>query len=1079
MKNKLLKRIFSSVLLMLMVASSFDVSVLATEEGVDTDLYTIEEEYYEEPIENVVGEEILEENTEHLGTEIIENTDDTLDLTDDATEGLLEEAEIFDVPDETETSIDEEEIEVIQSDIVPIICEEVSPEEIVDLDASEISLEDYIDYKIDNDLYPRFYASSYSGDNLTGLNKKMYENVKKTATLIASGAENSTVVSLSTEEVGIDPERYYSASELGVDEIVKDGSISKVAQEAILAKHGLDVYSIKDVLGAVRRDCPFEAYWMGLNYAGDGYQYTCIYSEGEYKLALALENSRLSIYITPSGDYQGATDYTVDSTKINAVNSAIANIETVVSNASGKDDLGKLQYYSDQICNYTDYNLDVYNNGYTYSYGDPWQLIYVFDGDSSTKVVCEGYSKAFAYLCEKSTFTTSSIKCYTADGNGGRVGNLGGHMWNIVHWKDGVNYLVDVTFTDTDNKSFFMILPESGNVNSGYNFKVGSQSYSYVYSDETKSQFQTDQITLGDSNQSEEIIYPDGLNKLDDGKWYYFVNNVIQTSYTGLVDKDGVSYYVQKGTLIRGVNGLTNIGNKYYYLSDSEVDKSYTGLTQYGNNLYYVTNGILAWGVNTLTQYGGTWYYVNNSTLDWNYTGIFNYGGTDYYIQEGVLKWGVNGLTNVNGIWYYLSNSTVEKDYTGLVQYGNSWYYVQKGVLVWGVNTLVNYNGTWYYVKNSTVDFSYTGIFNYGGTDYYIQKGVIEWGVNGLTNVGGTWYYLNNSAVNKGYTGLVQLGSSWYYVQSGVLKWGVNTLVQYNGTWYYVKNSTVDFGYTGIFNYGGTDYYIQKGAIKWGVNGLTNVGGTWYYLSNSAVDKKYTSLINYGGTWYYVNSGKLDWNYTGLTNYGGTWYYVQKGVLKWGANTLVCHNGTWYYVNNSAVDWKYTGLFNYGGTWYYIQKGVLKWGVNTLVLHNGTWYYINNSSINWNYTGLVNYNGTWYYVQKGVLKWGVNTLVLYNGTWYYVNNSAINWNYTGLVLYNGTWYYIQKGVLRWGVNTLVLHNGTWYYINNSSINWNYTGLVPYNGTLYYVQKGVLKWGYSGKVKYNGKTYTVSNSMAKK
>lgn len=30
---------------------------------------------------------------------------------------------------------------------------------------------------------------------------------------------------------------------------------------------------------------------------------------------------------------------------------------------------------------------------------DPWQLIHVFDGDTTTNVVCEGCSKAFVYTC--------------------------------------------------------------------------------------------------------------------------------------------------------------------------------------------------------------------------------------------------------------------------------------------------------------------------------------------------------------------------------------------------------------------------------------------------------------------------------------------------------------------------------------------------------------------------------------------------------------------------------------------------------------------------------------------------------
>ena len=39
------------------------------------------------------------------------------------------------------------------------------------------------------------------------------------------------------------------------------------------------------------------------------------------------------------------------------------------------------------------------NNGLPY--GDPWQLIYVFDDDPDTNVVCEGYAKAFKYEADE------------------------------------------------------------------------------------------------------------------------------------------------------------------------------------------------------------------------------------------------------------------------------------------------------------------------------------------------------------------------------------------------------------------------------------------------------------------------------------------------------------------------------------------------------------------------------------------------------------------------------------------------------------------------------------------------------
>ena len=59
-------------------------------------------------------------------------------------------------------------------------------------------------------------------------------------------------------------------------------------------------------------------------------------------------------------------------------------------------------------------------------------------------MVCEGYAKAFQYLCEKST---PQIKCYNVTG----TMDGGDHMWIVVE-QGGTRYLVDVTNCDDGEK---------------------------------------------------------------------------------------------------------------------------------------------------------------------------------------------------------------------------------------------------------------------------------------------------------------------------------------------------------------------------------------------------------------------------------------------------------------------------------------------------------------------------------------------------------------------------------------------------------------------------------------------------
>ena len=83
-------------------------------------------------------------------------------------------------------------------------------------------------------------------------------------------------------------------------------------------------------------------------------------------------------------------------------------------------------------------------------YGDPWQMIHVFDNDPDTEVVCEGYSKAFQFLCDMTTFNRRKIESHLVTGllGGSGATGAGAHMWNVVHMDDRNNYLVDVTNCD-------------------------------------------------------------------------------------------------------------------------------------------------------------------------------------------------------------------------------------------------------------------------------------------------------------------------------------------------------------------------------------------------------------------------------------------------------------------------------------------------------------------------------------------------------------------------------------------------------------------------------------------------------
>ena len=229
---------------------------------------------------------------------------------------------------------------------------------------------------------------------------------------------------------------------------VAEGQMTSTVFSVDLNKHGYSFYDINNVefsniIDRLLVEFPYELYW---------------YDKTEYT-SYGNEEGCLVIYMPVAAAYSAldttGTYFTNDEIG-QAVVSARDNARDIVYNASGLSDIEKLNYYKETINGLTDYNDDAYY--YSLNYGDPWQLIWVFDGDPSTKVVCEGYSKAFKYLCDLTDFD-SHIQCRIINGAVGLGSDpdsissyeMGGHMWNLLFMDDGKNYLADLTNCDEGN----------------------------------------------------------------------------------------------------------------------------------------------------------------------------------------------------------------------------------------------------------------------------------------------------------------------------------------------------------------------------------------------------------------------------------------------------------------------------------------------------------------------------------------------------------------------------------------------------------------------------------------------------
>ena len=342
-------------------------------------------------------------------------------------------------------------------------------------------------------------SSENTGSHLKGADKKLYDFLKPLITDVANGERTSTVFTVSVADVGLDQSRW-TAQDLGIESFIDENYYLTEEGQAALQSQ---LYDFNKVITSLLWDCPYELYWfdkMGGFYEGMfgiGAEWNqnndlVLYFQGTADLSLVV-----------SGEYAADT-FEVDPATGTTVSAAAAKALSVVQDYKDYSDLDKLWAYKERICGMVSYNYAAAQNPNT-PFGNPWQLIWVFDDDPNTNVVCEGYAKAFQYLFDMSSFS-APLKCRLASGPVYMDGDGGGHMWNIVTRENGRNYLVDVTNCDEDSIGdpdlLYMVPADSGDFSSGYSFFLYDVNMYYTYDYDTINYYTEEELTL--SLRSEE-----------------------------------------------------------------------------------------------------------------------------------------------------------------------------------------------------------------------------------------------------------------------------------------------------------------------------------------------------------------------------------------------------------------------------------------------------------------------------------------------------------------------------------------------------------------------------------------------
>ena len=338
----------------------------------------------------------------------------------------------------------------------------------------------------------------------------VYDLLKTKVEAIIGGTVSNTVFDLGTVFTWTDVD----LGTTGNFGTVSGGTLEFTDATNTAINNKVEKVGVDTILQRLLSEMPYELFWFDKAYGSSGTTPIKAFAveraisgsgnatSGTVKVAYTVKMVVAKDYA--SGGAMGG--YDIDTSKITRVTTAKSNAESIKATHISATNYEKLVAYRDEICRLVAYDTNTYNNLATTPYGDPWQLINVFDHNNNDEnaVVCEGYAKAFKYLCDLTWPGASpAVECYLVTGTMDGGTGAGPHMWNVVHI-GGQNYLVDVTNCDSgtigaSDKLFLCGVTENTKGQKYTATKAGtgmSGDVVYEYDTQTMSDYTQDELTL-------------------------------------------------------------------------------------------------------------------------------------------------------------------------------------------------------------------------------------------------------------------------------------------------------------------------------------------------------------------------------------------------------------------------------------------------------------------------------------------------------------------------------------------------------------------------------------------------------
>ena len=199
---------------------------------------------------------------------------------------------------------------------------------------------------------------------------------------------------------------------------------------------------------------------------------------------------------------------------------------------------------------------------------------------------------------------------------------------------------------------------------------------------------------------------------------YLFKNGV--ASFTGYKYDNGNRYMLVNGKVDKTYNEVYFVVDKYIYFKNGVMDTTVSGIVNKNDEIYLFKNGIACYSGYKYDSDTGNRYMFENGKVNKDYTAIENINNKYYYFKNGVVDTTVNGIVTEenetylfkngvasftgykfdNGNRYMFENGKLDKTYNGYLELSTAIIKFSAGVTDTSLNGLALYNDNFYNFKS-------------------------------------------------------------------------------------------------------------------------------------------------------------------------------------------------------------------------------------------------------------------------------------------------------------------------------------------------------------------------------------------